>query len=198
MGTAEMPSSPAKVEEPGGAVRFALFGAAGRRSGTWRVWTTKRQLDVYVAARTTAGVMKASLHASGSWQHGFVSDERARPFVPPGSSRHADIWQRPDEKARGWTHAYSIILPDSELRAWPASANERGDVVHLPPVGEGHAAAVEIMLAKPTDVEIVDDIFDVACLSLVDGTNVRVLARRVRLTDEQNVWLRTMKSLAMS
>ena len=62
---------------PGGTIRFNVTDGS-RRSADWRVWTVKQANDVYAAARLTAGEIKISLHESGSWQHGFVSDERSK------------------------------------------------------------------------------------------------------------------------
>jgi hypothetical protein len=91
--------------KPGGELRFAAVGESNLRSVDWRIWTSPSFDDVYLAARQAAGVIKGSLHQTGSWQHGFVSEEKARQHLPDDAMRHFAIWQRPPEVAPGWTLA---------------------------------------------------------------------------------------------
>ena len=74
---------------------------------------------MYLAGRSIAGIEKISFHASGSWSRSFVNDEAAAPFVSQGDSRHWEIWQRPDLFAPGWTKAYALEVPHTDLRTWP-------------------------------------------------------------------------------
>jgi len=84
----EVPNAtPAREVRAGGTIRFAVGSPTGLRSSTWCIWSAKHTKDVYLAARSIAGLQKVSLHESQSWSHSFVSDERAKPFVTPGSSR---------------------------------------------------------------------------------------------------------------
>jgi hypothetical protein len=53
-------------------VRFGVRFKGGPRSAVWRLWTGKGTSDVYIAARTLGGVLKASLHESGVWRFAFT------------------------------------------------------------------------------------------------------------------------------
>jgi hypothetical protein len=52
---------------------------------------------MYTSRLGLSRVWKISLHESGSWSCSYVSEEKAAPFIAPGTSRHVDIWQRPPE-----------------------------------------------------------------------------------------------------
>ena len=167
-------------QPPGGTVRLAVGTASGPRSSTWRVWTSKNADDVYVAARSTAGLMKASLHESGSWQFGFIDGPKAVTWAQKVGTRHLDLWQRPPEFGPGFTRAYMIAVPHSELRAWPDSPVERGAVAFLPPPGYREVVQIEIVLTRPTDPPAtlrVEQGLVIARLALRGGGAVGVIAR---------------------
>jgi len=112
-------SRPRTVVGPGKFVRLAVIDEAGRRSTTWNVWTSRHTLDAYITARPQGGRWKVSLHASGSWQHGFTVETATLTARLP--SRHLDIWQRPDEFAPAMRRGYKCGHPvGGRLRdAWP-------------------------------------------------------------------------------
>jgi hypothetical protein len=179
---ADVPTAKAAREVgPGGTVRFAVGSRAGLRSSTWRVWSAKNTTDVYVAARSIADVQKISLHKTGSWSHSFVSHEKAAPFVPPGASRHLTIWQRPPQFGEGWTRGYVVIVPWTELRRWPEP--EKGDIVFAPDPGNGRWVHIEIVFVDAgTTTRLVfdEEMYLLGSLTLVDGSEVKVIARKVR------------------
>jgi hypothetical protein len=144
---------------PGGTVRFAVGTRAGLRSSAWRIWSKKNTMDVYLAARALAGVQKISLHESGSWSYSYVSEEKAAPFIAPGTSRHVDIWQSPPEFGEGWRRGFAVIVPWTELRVWPEV--EEGAIEFAPHPEHGHWAIIETALGS---------------LELVDGTEVKVIS----------------------
>lgn len=175
----EQPQLPLNLP-PGGTVRLAVGSSSGPRSSTWRVWTSKNADDVYVAARSTAGVMKASLHESGSWQYGFINGPKAVAWVQDRGSRHLDLWQKPPEFGPGFTRAYMIAVPYSELRPWPESPREKGAVAFLPPPGIGEVVQIEIVLIRPTNPPVtlsVEHGLAVARLAFHGGDAVGVIAR---------------------
>ena len=120
----------ANVIAPGGTVRFNVSDGE-RRSVTWRVWTKEGKNDVYVAAREVAGHIKISLHESGSWQHGFVSNERAEGFRLRGQSRHFAVLRRSAELLPGWTRAVQIMIPDASLQVRPSRSTPKKPIVDL-------------------------------------------------------------------
>lgn len=81
----------------------------------WSIWT--RGDDVYVASRSTAADMYASLHSLGKWRHAFTERHATgtSPFISPERDRAFDKWDRPPEFLPGWTYAYRIIVPASEV-----------------------------------------------------------------------------------
>src|SRR5664279_4401308 len=79
----------------GGTIRVCV-GKVGERSSVWRIWANKRSSDVYVAARTIAGVQRFSLHQSGVWRYAWTASA-AQDHVPEDQDRVIDRWQRGDE-----------------------------------------------------------------------------------------------------
>jgi hypothetical protein len=166
-------------------VRFAVGSRAGPRSSAWRIWSAKNSADVYLAARAVAGVQKISLHESGSWSYSYVSEEKAAPFIAPGASWHVDIWQSPPEFGEGWRRGFAVIVPWTELRVWPEV--EEGAIEFAPHPEHGHWAIIEIVLgaAGTTTSLVFDEMYALGSLELVDGTEVKVIARRHRPTSEE-------------
>src|SRR5713226_7077109 len=138
------PAVPAALP-PDSTVRFNVTDGSCR-SAEWRVWTAKNADDVYAAARLTAGEIKISLHQSGSWQHGFTADGKAKDSLSPGQSRHFTIWQRPTEITPGWTRAVQIIIPDAALQARPSPGAPNKPVTDLLATHDGDTTIAEIWL----------------------------------------------------
>jgi len=173
-----------------------VIGDDDTRAGTWTVWTSKNNLDVYMTARSLAGTWKASLHASGSWQHGLTTEAAAR-YGRQGPSRHIEIWDAPEEFGPGARRSITVLVPDSELREWPPGASEAGDVVAIPRPGDEHATLIELVFMAsqpPMALTLADPVFDVASLIRADGNLVRVIARQIPwgLTDQ--TWLAAHKT----
>lgn len=98
-------------------VRFAVGNPAGAQSSIWRLWTSGKYSDVYLAARTVAQDVKVSLHGSGNWRHAFTSEHMSgpSPHISPDEDRARSKWQRPPEIAPGVTRAFQILVPSSEV-----------------------------------------------------------------------------------
>jgi hypothetical protein len=177
--------TPAREVGPGGTIRFSVGSPAGRRSASWRIWSARNSPDVYLAGRSIAGVQKVSLHQSGSWSHSFVSDEKAEPFVGSGASRHVDIWQATPEFGPGWRRGYCIVVPDTGLRHW--SEVEPGNIQFAPSPGAGHWVKIEIVFAAPgtTTRLVVEDTYAIGSMTLTGGSEVKIMARRVRPTQAE-------------
>jgi hypothetical protein len=132
---------------PGSVIRFnAADVDRSRRSAVWTAVTAKNADDVYVAAKLVGKFIKVSLHKSGSWQHGFVTDEAADGFRQPGQVRHFSIWQRPEEIVPGWARAIRIIVPDAALQARPDPGKPRKPVADLLAIPGADATIAEVWL----------------------------------------------------
>lgn len=194
-------STPRVIAQPGGAVRFAVAADDGKRSASWIVWTSKNSDDVYLAARSTAGISKVSLHHTGSWQYGFT-EQGARTWVQLGQSRHVSIWPRPDPFAPGFYKAFQIVVPDCELRSWPHGVTEphASKVVMLPSAGEDSAACVDCFFAPDTTwrLDPVDPVIDVARLKLSGGGVFVVMARKIHWLGVDRRWLDSYRAPALA
>jgi hypothetical protein len=165
------------------------------------VWTSKNADDLYIASRSTAGLMKASLHESGSWQHGFIDGPKAASWVTTRGSRHVDLWQKPVEFGPGFTRGYMIAVPYSELRSWPDSPAEKGAVTFLPPPGDHEVVQIEIVLIRPTTPPVtlsVDQGLAVARLALHGGGTVGVIARLLPWASESVESFKAYKATAIA
>jgi hypothetical protein len=98
----------------GGTLRVAV-GMPGRRSGVWRIWANRSKSDVYVAARSIAGIQKFSLHESGDWRHQWVTPQQAEEFTAD-RNRVMDRWPRPPDGPGGWTKALSIWVLKQDVQ----------------------------------------------------------------------------------
>ncbi len=132
------------------AIRFAVGEPLGRRSGVWRVWHSGE--DVYVMARSLAGVIKASLHESGDCVAGFTSEfapqARALGMLAHGASRQTISWAR-----RPLNEALSLLLriafPESGLAPLgdPKLGSKATTWIPSPPVGQ--IAEVSFLVGAP-------------------------------------------------
>jgi hypothetical protein len=96
---------------------YMAVGQPGHRSGVWRIWgnpPSNVKSDVYVSARTIAGVQKWSLHQSGDFRHQWVTADAASRFTSSPDKRIYS-WQRGPEQD-GWiTGGLRICIPAGEL-----------------------------------------------------------------------------------
>ncbi len=102
--------------EPGENYRWFGQTPDGRRSSSWAAWVARNSPDVYLVNRTLGGNVKVSMHASGTSQVSFLSDDIAAEWTKPGASRHLERWQRGPEFAPGWTRLFEVVLPGPEMR----------------------------------------------------------------------------------
>lgn len=75
--------------------------------------------DLFLAARTQAGLSKISFHQSGIYRHAIVSKE---PRAPLSS------WKRPAETEKGITPIFDIVVPNFKL--------DKAFKDRLPPIGK--------------------------------------------------------------
>jgi hypothetical protein len=125
--------------------RFGVKNESGRQSSIFRVWRGKRTSDIYVASRSIAGEIKASLHQSGSCHIALTEQYVQRPdaLLLEGGDRYFSKWKRPTADT-GVIRAFTIYIPTSELG--PATSNIQGKkVLWLPAAAQDYAVAVELM-----------------------------------------------------
>jgi hypothetical protein len=195
--TPEAVSKPARSVAPGQPVRFVVIAPDGARSSTWRVWTSRNKLDAYITCRAVARDWKVSLHESGRWQHGFTSLERARKLHPTVQTRHVDTWVQPAEMVPGLRRAFTLVVPNTELRLF--APQEPTDVLRVPAAGPEHAAVIEFAFFDanpPLKVTFQEPIFDIASLERTDGNGLRVIARQVPWIERDQEWLAKLKLAA--
>lgn len=132
-----------------GVFRFAVGpGPDGPRSTVYRLWTVYKKSEIFLAGRMLGGVHKVSLHPSGDWRiaHPYESGLRS-----VDGTRVIRRWQRQEEYPAGWTRAFEIWIPRSELMPPPPYPEKTGNVIWFdtpPPLG--HPVSVfAIWLAGP-------------------------------------------------
>jgi len=173
---------------PGGRARIAV-GEPGRRSGVWNVWANRHKSDVYVAARSIAGVLKFSLHGSGDWRQQWVSPEQAEMFTA-NRDRIVDRWPRPKEGLGGWTKGLSIWVPQPDILDIPQDDQSREGVTWLPEPSPEFAIGIHVVIAKTNRGLVpVNGALPVEAFTLANGEVVLVLVSCVDLTDKRRQWL---------
>jgi hypothetical protein len=133
-----------------GGIRWIIGTLDGARSSTWRLWANKKG-DVYISRRGAGGIYKVSFHRDGNCQIGFTSDyeETAKKLLPLFPSRHWYRWKVPDEQT---VRALQIVVPHSEMRAFPSIEEEQTAWIPAPP--HDSVSVVSIFFAKPGTEEI--------------------------------------------
>jgi hypothetical protein len=130
----------------GGQIRVGV-GRPGHRSGVWRIWANKGKSDVYVAARSIAGIQKFSFHESGDWRHQWVTPEQAEKFTA-GRNRVMDRWPRPPDGPGGWTKALSIWVPKEDVQRIEDDDQGSEGVMWTPEPPDGFAVGIHVVVAK--------------------------------------------------
>jgi len=107
--------------------------------------------DVYVAARVAASEMKVSLHASGKWRSAFTERhvQREDALISADRDRAVDKWERPGEFAPGWTRAFVIVVPASEVVPSEAVIPDPQEIIWIDPLPEGWATIFTVLLSAP-------------------------------------------------
>ena len=85
-------------------IRFAVGRSEDLRSSVWRLWPNKNEL--YLAARSIAGLSKISFHSSGICRYAVVSKEPRPPL---------DSWRRPGPSEPGVTPLFDLVFPPSPV-----------------------------------------------------------------------------------
>ena len=156
---------------PLGAVLRIAVGEPGRRSSVWRIWSNRTASDVYVAARTVAGVQKFSFHESGAWRYAWVG-------TPPGGTADDDRY-RPlaTQRCRSrWLDQDAIHLGPGRGRDTGRPGDKPDDVEWVPAPAVSKAVGIHLVLADP-DLGVVGPVNAVplVTVALANGQAVIVL-----------------------
>ena len=153
------------IQAPGGAVRFAL-GDAVAYPTVWRLWSSKTDADLYLAARDErhGTDSKYSFHASGDWRLAYDPPAAA----VRGVDRVLSQWERPAVNEDGLIPVTRILTPSDDivLRARPYGAAAK--VTWLTPAPVGSVNALVVAIARPGKVNLPADATLVAALALSD------------------------------
>jgi hypothetical protein len=127
----------------------------------WKIWAARKTADLYIAARSMGGAMKASLHASGKRNVGLTSEyvqslESRQSWH--GGSRHYDSWEAGTELAPGMTLEFLLRFPTAQLRPFLLTQSDLAKkVVWLAPAPEGQVLEVGLLYVpseKPVGTEL--------------------------------------------
>jgi hypothetical protein len=184
-------------------VRFAVGSTDGPRGSVWRIWVNRN--DVYVAARVAASEMKVSLHASGKWRSAFTERhvQREDALISSDRDRAVDKWERPAEFAPGWTRAFVIVVPASEVVPSAAIIPDPQEIIWIDPLPEGWATIFTVLLSAPDATGSDGRGFATAAgrehftevvtaIELENGGRAWVVAHAEELSDE---WRRNLEAL---
>jgi hypothetical protein len=128
--------------------RFIVGTPAGPSGSEWRAWVQGD--EIYFGARSVAGELKYSFHASGRCHLAFDSrfeGGHPSPHIDIGSSRFQDVWER-QEFEPGWSKLLEVISPTDELRI-PRRAVTDSRLEWLPPAEPGECVLVHLLLSPP-------------------------------------------------
>jgi hypothetical protein len=181
----------------GGTLRVAV-GMPGRRSGVWRIWANRSKSDVYVAARSIAGIQKFSLHESGDWRHQWVTPQQAEQFTA-GRNRELDRWSRPPDGPGGWTKALSIWVRKEDIQEIEDDDQASEGVAWTPEPPDGSAAGIHVVVAK-TDLGSVrvQGARPLGGFSLAGGEVALVLIGLAEVDEEQRQRLDEFRARALA
>jgi hypothetical protein len=169
--------------------RFGVGAADGPRSAAWRLWTGKGDSNVYIAARTLGGDLKASLHESGVWRFAFTDVYWERRASPDAEDRLIERWDRP-EPINGMTSAFMVVVPSGEIGLPRHPLTEKAkkytrNVTWVSPAPEGFATHFTVMYTDPGGPEPDEHDRFVDRFRLPNGQTVSILIQEHAISEAQ-------------
>jgi hypothetical protein len=131
-------------------LRFGVFNGAGLRAATWKCWSPHGKEDVYLTCRELEGVLKASLHESGSWHIAYNNkffDEKVRQEDKTEKGRFLKKWKAPPPIAPGTQLAVRIVTPYGSVCT---PHNDIPNIIQIPNPAEGNAVEIDLLIIEPT------------------------------------------------
>lgn len=111
-------------------------------------WVNQGKGDVYVANRSIAGDLKASLHQSGECRFALTSQHLQKPNRV-ANDRKPLIWQmRENMGVPGMSRPLVINIPSSELRPL-VEPPKKAPVVFVPPADPGGMTEISVVFTAP-------------------------------------------------
>lgn len=158
------------------AIRFAVGEEGDQYTPVWRAWNNRS--DVYLAARSTAGLLKLSLHESGQWMSAFTTQSGVT--LEQGGRRQA-TWHRPNEFAPGWTMGPEIVVPWVEWAGeLPFTEQIKYDTFWFPAPEPGQVLTLKLLFSSSNSPDEVRRI--------VDG-EIRLCDEAISLRNREYVWI---------
>lgn len=133
--------------------RFGIGDERGRGSSVWRVWTARKQPDLYLAVAAIGGTVKSTVHLP---RDGKPTERRHSGFTAQGfeklpdavrtalGTRHRATWMG-EQFAPGCSLEWRILIPHSGLDELPPYRKVSG-VVWLPRPAVGKMIEVAVVL----------------------------------------------------
>lgn len=138
--------------------RFAVGSATGPRSSSYRVWAAKNSSDFFIAGRSTAGLIKVSVHAprpeKGLEQqshHGLTAQYAAELRASgkwAAASRLFATWEG-REVTPVLREQFLLFIPGYALRAFSEPAGKLQGVQWIPAPPPEHSVMVAAYVAAP-------------------------------------------------
>lgn len=168
------------IQAPGSAIRFAV-GVDGAHGMVWRLWSSTRDTDLYLAIRDgrNGGDAKYSFHASGDWRLQYEYS-RAQAL---GVHRVLEKWDRPPLGANGAIDVARILTPSDDIVQTGRPEPDAGKILWIEPGPPRTLNALKILLIPSlTTFAPPPDMHPIAAMMLVDGSTVIVLRAVVPMT----------------
>jgi hypothetical protein len=130
-------------------VRFAIGDERGIRSSVWRIWKGKKTDDIYIAPRSMAGVIKASLHATGHSYFSITSQHHARMLTEGTARQKRGItrWNRRAPPADGgFASAFSVLFAAEFLSKNFTPVEDGTSLIGIPYPGE--AVIIDLLFGR--------------------------------------------------
>lgn len=144
---------------------------------------------MFIAARPLAGIYKVSLHDSGDWRYQWVRPEIAERYAP-GQGRLIERWPRPMAFGAGWTRAFVVWVPESDIMPIVDDTESGEDVSWIPKPPPGKVATFQVVVGAP-DLGIVkvQQTWVLGAFSLANREFCLVLGSYTDLTVQRERWL---------
>lgn len=162
--------------------RFAVGDPSGRRSSIWRFWAGRKSPDLYIAARSVAGLVKASLHASGARHVALTSQfatRQRKKEEADRASRYFQQWNASVAIGQSCSLEFQVCLPTQHLRPFGEHDRSDSEVVWIPAAPPEHMIQVCVLFGPKTETVSWPG-------SKQAGT---ALVSQGRLSDAKRVWL---------
>lgn len=138
--------------------RFAVGSPNGPRSSSYRVWTARNSADVFIAARSTASIIKVTLHSARAehglgqeGHHGYTAEavEKLRAAGKwTRSSRHLTKWPG-RQVGPGLWEQFLLFVPANALRPFAGDRGGLRDVQWVPAPPPGQHAVFTTYVGPP-------------------------------------------------